>query len=133
MFSDDVLAIIPEWKAKKQAQWEVVKDALPGLQIAVSGNRGTQFMLTVSTHDGSFYESVVFGQLPQIVLEEYGSKFNRRLRDMAEDKKPIDAKAIDLSDHELALVIDRWRKRMSARDLPFVRYVVGPNGQRQTK
>ncbi len=131
MFKPEVEAIIPDWKAKKQAQWETVKDALPGLQLAVSGPRGTQYMLTCSAHDGSFYESIVFGQLPQIVLEEYGSKFNRRYREVPDDRAPIDARAIDLSDQQIADVIARWAAVASAADLPFVPYVVGADGKRR--
>lgn len=131
MFSPDVEAIIPAWIAKKQAQWDAVKDTLPGLQLAVSGLKGTQFMLTCSAHDGSFYDSVVFGQLPSIVIEEHGSKFNRRYREVPEDRKPIDAKAIDLSDQQIADVIARWSAKASASGLPFVPYVVGADGKRR--
>jgi hypothetical protein len=131
MFAPEVEAIIPDWTAKKQAQWDAVKDALPGLQLVVSGLAGTQYMLTCSALDGSFYESIVFGQLPQIVLEEYGSKFNRRYRDMPEDKKSIDARAIDLSDEQIATVLAHWAERKSAVGLPFIAYVVGADGKRR--
>lgn len=132
MFSPEIEAIIPDWKTKKQAQWDAVKDTLSGLQLAVSGLDGTQYMLTCSAHDGSFYESVIFGQLPQIVLEEYGSKFNRRYRDTAEDQKPIDARAIDLSDEQIAAVLAHWAVGKTAAGLPFIAYVVGADGKRRT-
>lgn len=131
MFAPEVEAIIPDWKAKKHAQWEAVMDAMPGLQLATSGLAGTQYMLTCSAHDGSFYESIVFGQLPTIVLEEYGSKFNRRYRDTAEDQKPIDARAIDLSDEQIAAVLAHWAAGKTAAGLPFVAYVVGADGKRR--
>ena len=129
MFTPEIESIIPDWKAKKQAQWESLKDSLPGLQLAASGPGGTQYMLTCSAHDGSFYESVVFGQLPQVLLEEYGSKFNRRYRAVPEDKAPIDARSIDLSDQQIADVVACWAAGKSAIDLPFVAYVVGADGQ----
>lgn len=120
MFKPEVEAIIPDWKAKKDAQWSSVRDAMTGLQLMTAGDRGTHYTLVCSALDDSFYEAVVFGQLPQVVLEEYGSRLNRRYRDIPEDKKPLDKRAIDLSDDQLAQIIATWRAGNSAISLPFV-------------
>lgn len=129
MFSPEVESIIPDWKAKKDVQWEAVKDSLHGLQLAVSGDRGTQYMLICSPHDGSFYEGIVFGQLPQVVLEEYGSRLNRRFRDQPDDKKPYDKRTIDLSDEQIAQVVEAWRNGQSALTLPFITSIVNASGK----
>lgn len=129
MFSPEIESIIPEWKAKKDAQWAHFQDTLHGLQLATSGDRGTHYVMVCSPHDGSFYEGVVFGQLPQVVLEEYGSRLNRRYRDMADDKKPPDKRSIDLSDDQIAQVIECWRNRQSATSLPFIECIINAAGQ----
>lgn len=129
MFSPAVEAVIPDWKAKKQAQWDAFKDAMPGLQLAVSGQKGTQYTIVCSPHDGSFYEAVVIGQLPQIVLEQYGSRLNPRMRDMADAKKPYDKKSINLTDNQVAQIIATWKEGRSALTLPFVEAVSGADGK----
>ena len=129
MFSPDVEAIIPAWKEKKDAQWAAIKDAMPGLQLMTAGDRGTHYTLVCSALDDSFYEAVVFGQLPQVVLEEYGSRLNRRYRDVPEDKKPLDKRAIDLSDDQIAQIIAAWRAGASAMSLPFVMAVGTVDGK----
>lgn len=133
MFSPATAALIPDWKARKLAQWERVKDQLSGLQLAQSGESGTEFMLTRSTHDGSFYEGLVFGQLPQVLLEAYGSPQRPRYRDVPEAKKPIDKRPIDLTDDQIDQVLALWDKQQSAFSLDFVVSVWGPGGKRHDK
>lgn len=129
MFSPDVEAIIPDWKAKKDAQWAAIKDTMPGLQLMTAGDRGTHYTLVCSAHDGRFYESTVIGQLPHVVLEEYGSRLNRRYRDMADDKKPLDKRSIDLTDEQIAQVIETWRRGATALSLPFIDAVGNAQGK----
>lgn len=102
---------------------------MPGLQLMTAGDRGTHYTLVCSALDDSFYESVVFGQFPQVVLEEYGSRLNRRYRDVPEDKKPLDKRAIDLSDDQHAQIIAAWRASTSAISLPFVTAVGTVDGK----
>jgi hypothetical protein len=133
MLSPAVQAEVPAFKAKKQAQWERVKDSLHGLQLAVSGEVGTHFVLTCSPHDDSFYESIVFGQLPSVVLEMYGSPLNPMYRDIEEAKKPFEAGRIDLTDDQVDAVITAWRAGQSALSLPFIAAVYGIDGQKRVK
>lgn len=128
-FSSETVARIPEWVARKQAQWERVQSDLPGLQFIRSGERGTECLLTYSPHDGSFYESVIVGQLPHVALEPYGSKLNPRFRDMANDKKPLEKREIDLDDDEIDRVIRAWKAGRSALTLRFVPLVYGVDGK----
>ena len=121
MFSPEILTLIPQWKIKKQSQWERIKGALHGLQLVTSGEQGTQFALVCSPHDESFYESVVFGQLPQIVLVAYGSRLNPRYRNAKEEEKPLEKRAIDLSDDQIDAILAKWANAESALSLPFVR------------
>lgn len=133
MFSPEVAARLPAHRAKKHLQWEAVKEALPGLQLAVSGEQGHQFMLTYSPHDGSFYESVVIGQLPQIVLKATGASTNIRYIDTPEAEKPLHAQGIDLSDDQIEFVLKRWGEGRSAFDLSFIESVWGADGKERIK
>jgi hypothetical protein len=119
-FSPETKALVPAWKARKKAQWERVAGSIHGLQLATSGEAGTHYMLTCSFHDDSFYESIVFGQLPEVVLEAYGSPLNPMYRDMDELKKPLDKRLIDLADDQIDQVLARWKEGQSAHDLPFL-------------
>lgn len=129
MLSPETAATVPVWKAMKDAQWAAIRDAMPGLQLMVSGERGTQYTLVCSPHDESFYEAVIFGQLPQVLLESYGSKHNPRTRDMADEKKPYLYRRIDLGPDHLAQIIACWRDGKSALTLPFVEAVSGADGK----
>lgn len=133
MFSVETTALIPAFKARKLAQWERVKDTLAGLQLAQAGEGGCEFMLTCSPHDGQFYESVVFGALPQIVLEPYGSPARPKYRDAPEAKKPIDKRGVDLSDDQIDTILALWGKGQSSFALDFVASVWGPGGKRHVK
>lgn len=133
MFAPDTQAKIPEHVVRKLAQWEKIKDKIPCLQMARSGEAGTEFTLICSAHDGSFYESIMFGALPQIVLEAVGPTRAPRYRPVPENKKPIDKRAVDLSDDEIDQVLALWEKKQSAFSLDFVGSVWGPDGKRHVK
>ena len=133
MFSPETAALIPAHKAKKTAQWERAKDRIPGLQLAQSGEAGTEFVITCSTHDGAFYESIVFGALPQIVLRASGPRRNPTYRDVPDAEKPLDKRAVDLSDAQIDQVLALWEKKQSAFSLDFVTSVWGPDGKRHVK
>lgn len=121
---------IAEFKARKVAQWERVAGVMPGLQFVASGERGTQFMIVRSTD--SFYEGVVIGQLPHVVMETFGSPANPRRRAMPDAKKPLGKRAVDLTDDEIDQVLARWRVGQSAWNLPFVLAVFGLDGLPRT-
>ena len=133
MFSDDTKAKIPAHRTKKLAQWERVKDTVPGLQMAQAGEAGTEFTLTCSAHDGSFYESIVFGALPQIVLRATGPRKFPVYKDVPEAEKPLDKRGVDLSDDQIDAILALWEKKQSAFSLDFVASVWGPDGKRHTK
>lgn len=122
---------ISAFKARKTAQWERVAGSMPGLQFVSSGERGTQFMIVRSTDD--FYEGVVIGQLPHVVMETYGPPANPRRRAMPNDKKPLDKRDIDLTDDQIDKVLACWRNEQSALGLPFVQAVYDLSGLPRTK
>ena len=133
MFSPETSAKIPEHRARKLAQWERIKDKVPGLQLAQAGEAGTEFTLTCSAHDGSFYESIVYGALPQIVLRASGPRRNPTYRDVPDAEKPLDKRPVDLSDAQIDQVLALWEKKQSAFSLDFVASVWGPDGKRHVK
>lgn len=111
-------ADLAAYKARKVAQWERVASAIPGLQMIQSGDRGTSF--TIGWSSGDDFEGVIFGQLPHVHLVLTGSPRNPVRRDAANDAKPIEKRAIDLTDEQIDAVIDAWRRGWSALTLPFV-------------
>ena len=131
MFAPETFAQVPAFKARKLAQWQRLSGVMPGLQLVQSGEMGTQFMLTISTDD--IYESLIFGQLPHVMMETTGAGRNIKRRPMPEARKPLDRRAIDLTDGELDQIIAAWREKQSALDLPFVLSVWDRAGQRIVK
>jgi hypothetical protein len=112
MFDPKTRAFLPEWKRMKDAQWERIQAmGIPHLQLVKSGERQHQRMLVCSVDDSQeqpgsgFYEGVLIGQFKQ---------------------------AIDLSDEEIAQVVERWAAGRSAIDLPFVPCVWGRDGRPRT-
>ena len=122
---------VAAFKARKIAQWQRVAGSMPGLQLVVSGERGTQFMIVRSTDD--FYEGVVVGQLPHVVMETYGPPSSPRRRAMPNEKKPLDRRDVDLTDEQIDKVIARWRDGQSAVGLPFVQAIYDISGLARTK
>lgn len=122
---------IAAFKARKTAQWERVAGTMPGLQFVSSGERGTQFMIVRSTDD--FYEGVVIGQLPHVVMETYGPPSSPRRRAMPNDKKPLDRRDVDLTDEQIDKVLARWRDGQSAVGLPFVQAIYDISGLAKTR
>jgi hypothetical protein len=111
------------------AQWERISPAMPGLQLITSGEQGTQFMLVCSLHDGSFYEGVIIGQLPHVVMEETGPPHRRRTQPAPDDRKPLERRSIDLDDEQLDQILALWRERKTALSLAFVEAVWGSDGK----
>lgn len=132
MLDSETAGLIPAWNDKKLAQWERIREALPGLQLARAQEGRAQFMLTCSAHDGSFYESIVFGQLPQVVKVPVKLKPNafRLAKDI---EKPRNKRSIDLSDAQLDAVISSWIAGQSALELEFVGSVWGSDGKERVK
>lgn len=81
------------WEFKKQAQWERVADQLPGLQMIHTKDT---FVLAVAGED--FRDSVVYGQPARVAI------------DGPNDRK-LNLPTVDLTDEQLDIVIDRWRRR----------------------
>jgi hypothetical protein len=117
MLDADTRAKIPAWVARKDAQWQRVSEFLPGLQL-IRARGKTQYTLICSLP--GFYESIVFGQLPEVHHVATGSKLNPRRRPATEAEKPFEKKAIDLTDDQIDEVLARWHDGKTALTLPFV-------------
>lgn len=100
---------------RKLAQWESVKSRIDGLQMVQSGEQRTQFVLT-----GPNGERVIFGQMPHVVVKTAGIGRNAQRIRVANDQKPVEKRAIDLADGDLAAVIAVWSTGGSAASLSFV-------------
>ncbi len=119
--------IIAGFIARKQAQFDAIAGAMPGLQLIRSGERGSQIMLVISTE--SMYEGVVIGQLPHVVVERAtaGKSIGRRFA--PDHKKPLDRRAIDLNDAEVAAIIAAWSVGKSAITVPTVTHIYDRAGK----
>ena len=143
MFDDETRAFLPQWKKMKDAQWERFQGTIPGLQLVKSGEGQHQYMLVRSIDpkpeddEPGFYEGVIVGQLPQILMKVQGprSRIGGKSvrRPAAEHEKPFTLRAIDLSDYEIDLILQQWEKGRSALDLPFVAAVYGRDGKARTR
>ncbi len=126
MLTADAQADLAKWNAAKLAQWEALASAMPGLQLVRYGPARSTFMLICSRAD--FYEGVVIGQLPQRVPVAGIAARRRRPVDSANDQKPIDARAIDLTDDQVNAILALWENGRSALPLFFVSGVCGRDG-----
>ncbi len=129
--STDAVLNLSEWITVKKAQWDRVAGHQPGLQLIRYGSNGTVFMITKSMPE--FYEGVVFGQIPDAMKSEIRKGPRRYTRPAREDEKPVERRAVDLSDAELQGVVDAWAKGKSALTLPFVPYIYDRNGKLRTR
>lgn len=116
MLEDITDAEIAEFIERKQRQWQRL-NAPTGTHMIQSGERGTQFV--IANNSG---EAVIFGQLPHEVFEHVGSPRNSVRRPVPENRKPLNARAIDLTDEQLEAIIQAWVAGRSAVS------VVGPRG-----
>ena len=62
-----------------------------------------------------------------------GRQHDIGFRDVPDAEKPIDKRAIDLSDAQIDQVLFLWDKRQSAFALDFVERVWGPDGKLHVK
>lgn len=129
--STDAVLNLSEWITVKKAQWDRVAGHQPGLQLIRYGSNGTVFMITKSMPE--FYEGVVFGQIPDTMKIEIRKGPRRYTRPAREDEKPVERRAVDLSDAELQGVVDAWANGKSALTLPFVPYIYDRNGKLRTR
>lgn len=119
MLHPDAAKQIPEWKARKLAQWERIAGSIPGLQFVRFGEQQTTHMLTCSTE--AFYESVLFGRLPTVE--------RRPARGVREARMIVAEPLIDLTDEEIDELLSRWASGRSALELSFVPSVWGRDGR----
>jgi hypothetical protein len=139
MLSPEAQARIPGWKARKNGQWERIAFAMPGLQLVTSGEKGNRYMLVCSQtrgpdldHDGcpGFYEGVLIGALPQLVHEFKRGRAGQQIKvEVPEEKKPIEKRAVDLSDDQIDEIVEGWKAGRSALELSFVLAVWGRDGK----
>lgn len=128
MLEPDALTEVATFVARKQGQWARIANAVAtGVQLVQSGEKGTQFMMTV--HDGDFYEGIVYGQLPHIVRKQVGPKHSPTYVNVPNAQKPYEAQRIDLTDAQLDAIVQRWATGTSAIDLPFVTRVWTSSGE----
>lgn len=134
MFAPETRAEIAAWNERKLAQWQRISTT-PGLQLARSGEARSQLMLTCSTPE--FYESVIFGQLPQVHNVPKNPKRpaikQSDWRPATEAEKPRHKTRIDLSDGEIDQVLGVWTKGQTALMLPFVSSVWRADGEEYVK
>ena len=102
---------IEAFKARKLAQWERVKGALPGLQMIQSGEKGSQFVISNGT------EMVIYGQLPHVVLEQTGSRKNPVMKAVPNERKPLERRGIDLDDAAIDQIIAAWAAGRTAASI----------------
>ena len=127
-FDPETRAFIPQWRAYKDAQWERFQGTIPGLQLIKSGEGQHQYELVCSrdaTEEAqAFYEGVVIGQLPQVLMERAGPRTRiggkTARRPAPEHKKPVRLRAIDLSDEEIGAILACWELGKTALDMPCV-------------
>jgi len=136
-------ALTPEWKSRKDAQWERIAGAMPGLQLVATRKKGSSYMLVCSRTQGpdldgdgapGFYEGIVIGRRPQLVYEQKKGRAGQNISiPMPEHRKPIEKRGVDLSDEEIDQVLAAWKVGRSALGLPFVSAVWGRDGQMRTR
>jgi hypothetical protein len=129
MLIEEDAATIAAFKAAKREQGTRALHELGGGSLICAGQSGTQIMLRFE-RDG-FAEGVVIGQMAQVHLVASGSRVNPILRDAPNDKKPIEKRAVDLTDAQVDAVIGRWLDGRSAADLPFITHVYDASGKLQ--
>jgi hypothetical protein len=142
--SPEHAALLPLWNRRKQAQWERIAGAMPGLQLVTSKPRGSSFMLVCSEiapeggdtdQDGKpgFYEGIVIGRLPQVVYAHTKGRVGQIISTpLPEHLKPLKKRGVDLKDEEIDQVLACWKEGRSALDLPFVSAVWGRDGKIRT-
>lgn len=84
------------WEARKTAQWERVAGQMPGLQMIHTKDT---FVLAIVGDE--FSDSVVYGEPARLAI------------DGPNDRK-LNLPIVDLSDAQLDIVLDRWRRRQKA-------------------
>ena len=131
MHTPETVALIPDWNARKLAQFQRATAEFPNLQLVRHGQGQSHFMLVHSTED--FYEGVVIGQLPQVQLQLVGPPGRQEKKHVPEKKKDPSRRSIDLSDEQIDQVLERWAGGDTALDLPFVECVWDRQGQEQRK
>lgn len=104
---------IAAFRARKRAQWDRIAGTLPGLGMVQAGEQRTQFALVYAGHGRE--EQVIYGQLPHTVIEHQGTGPFRRRAAVPDARKPIEKRAIDLSDDEIDAVLAAWRNGAAAR------------------
>lgn len=122
--TQEAIADSLEFQERKIAQWQ--KFAAPGLQLVRAANK-TQWMLIYSVPE--FYEGVVIGQLERRETEVKMVARKKTAVDLPNNKKSIEKRGIDLSDDQVAKIVERWKAGKSAKSLKFVSCVWGRDGE----
>lgn len=115
MLTDDAYANLNAFCDRKTVQGLAAMAVLPGVSLIASGERQSQIVISIANE--SLAEAVIIGQLPHVHLKLSGSPRNPVARDAPNDLKPVEKQAIDLSDAEIAAVLECWRNGRSALGL----------------
>lgn len=105
------------FKADKHRQAATLV-APAGAQIIQAGEQATQF--TMATEIDGVHEGVVFGQWPHLVMRTGGSPRNPVRRPALDAEKPVEKRAIDMTDDQIRGVLAAWAAGQSAVGLPGV-------------
>ena len=128
---------IRDSRRAKAAQFERIKDAMPGLQLVRRRKTGTTTLVyhrPATETEAEFYESVLIGRLPRVMHKVVGGPARQAVRvELAEHEKPLNRRAVDLTDQHIDRIIARWKAGKSALDLPYVLAVWGRDAKMQTK
>ncbi len=82
------------------------------VQLVRSGEAGTQFAMGVQL--GKVYETVIFAQLPSVLMKVTGSPKNPVRRPASNDEKPPEKQEIELNDEKMLEILAAWADGKSA-------------------
>lgn len=124
MLTPDARVMSTQFVIDKIEQWARLNPHAHGLLLSMmrSGEWQSRFVVSVDFGNGQT-EGVVVGQLASVVIERTGSKSNPVRRDMDNDRKPPEARYIDLDDDQVKAVLAAWRAGRSAASVDGVRFV----------
>jgi hypothetical protein len=138
MLKPEVQALVPTWNERKLAQWariepQVLNGNIIGmpLDLVRSGFGKSTFMLTCNT--GDFYESVIFGRLPEVHRVPVSKNRPNEFREAKESETPRHKLGIDLSDADIDAVLSLWRMKQTALVLACVPSVWRGDGKEYVK
>lgn len=127
MLTDESLTQLTAFKIRKTAQGAAAMAYAAGVSMVVSGEQGSQIVISIA--NDQIAEAVIIGQLPHIHLKSTGSPKNPVRRDAPNDQKPVEKRAIDLTDDQVRAVLDTWAAGRSALEHDFIVAIYDSHGR----